>query len=95
MRSESIKAKQSLRRNSDDRVTARLVSDVKQMIASGVLAPGSKLPPERELAKNFGVNRASLRQVLKVLEIMGVLSQRVGDGTYLNDSAESIPRAAY
>lgn len=74
----------------DDRVTARLISEVKQMISSGALTPGSKLPPERELAKSFGVNRASLRQVLKVLEIMGVLSQRVGDGTYLNDSAESI-----
>jgi GntR family transcriptional repressor for pyruvate dehydrogenase complex len=60
------------------------------MISSGALTPGSKLPPERELARSFGVNRASLRQVLKVLEIMGVLSQRVGDGTYLNDSAESI-----
>lgn len=74
----------------DDRVTARLVSNIKQMILSGSLPPGSKLPPERELAKDFGVNRATLRQVLKVLEIMGVLSQRVGDGTYLNDSAELI-----
>jgi GntR family transcriptional repressor for pyruvate dehydrogenase complex len=74
----------------DDRVTARLISEVKRLISTGVLTPGSKVPPERELAKNFGVNRASLRQVLKVLEIMGVLSQRVGDGTYLNDSAESI-----
>jgi len=90
MRPESTKPKRSLRPQNDDRVTARLVSDVKHMIASGTLAPGSRLPPERELAKSFGVNRASLRQVLKVLEIMGVLSQRVGDGTYLNDSAESI-----
>ncbi|MGI9072611.1 MAG: FadR/GntR family transcriptional regulator [Bryobacteraceae bacterium] len=71
-------------------MTARLISEVKHLISTGVLTPGSKVPPERELAKSFGVNRASLRQVLKVLEIMGVLSQRVGDGTYLNDSAESI-----
>ena len=35
------------------------------------------------------MNRASLRQALKVLEIMGVLTQRVGDGTYLSASAES------
>jgi GntR family transcriptional repressor for pyruvate dehydrogenase complex len=38
----------------------------------------------------FGVSRSSLRQALKVLEIMGVISQRVGDGTYLNAAAPSI-----
>jgi len=60
------------------------------MIASGVLGPGSRLPAERDLAKQFHVNRASVRQVLKVLEMMGVLTQRVGDGTYLSTSAEAI-----
>jgi len=74
----------------DTRITARLISEIKIMIVSGVISPGSKLPPERELAKSFGVNRASVRQALKVLEIMGVLSQRVGDGTYLSSTAETI-----
>jgi GntR family transcriptional repressor for pyruvate dehydrogenase complex len=60
------------------------------MIANGTIAPGTKFPPERELAKDFGVNRASVRQVLKVLEMMGVLTQKVGDGTYLSNSAETI-----
>jgi GntR family transcriptional regulator, transcriptional repressor for pyruvate dehydrogenase complex len=74
----------------DTRVTAKLIEKIKRMISTGVIAPGAKFPPERELAKEFGVNRASLRQALKVLEIMGVLTQRVGDGTYLSASAESI-----
>jgi len=60
------------------------------MIASGALGPGSRLPAERDLAKQFHVNRASVRQVFKVLEMMGVLTQRVGDGTYLSTSAEAI-----
>jgi GntR family transcriptional repressor for pyruvate dehydrogenase complex len=77
-------------RPADSRITARLLSDFKLLMSTGKLAPGMKLPPERELAKTFGVNRGSLRQVLKVLEIMGVLTQRVGDGTYLNPTAESI-----
>ncbi len=72
------------------RVTATLIAEIKGMIASGVLAPGARLPAERDLAKQFQVNRASVRQVLKVLEIMGILSQRVGDGTYLSTSAETI-----
>lgn len=78
------------RTQTDSRVTAKLISRIKNMISTGVISPGAKFPPERELAKEFGVNRASLRQALKVLEIMGVLSQRVGDGTYLSATAESI-----
>ena len=64
------------------------------MIASGVLGPGSRLPAERDLAKQFHVNRASVRQVLKVLEMMGVLTQRVGDrkSTRLNSSHYSRSR---
>lgn len=75
---------------SDTRVTAKLISQIKTLISNGSIAPGSKFPPERELAKEFKVNRSSVRQALKVLEIMGVLTQRVGDGTYLSTSAESI-----
>ncbi|MDR3409937.1 MAG: FCD domain-containing protein [Formivibrio sp.] len=74
----------------DTRVTAKLIGRIKTMIATGIISPGSKFPPERELAKEFAVNRASVRQALKVLEIMGVLSQHVGDGTYLSESAETI-----
>src|SRR3954468_5173264 len=71
-------------------VTVRLITIFKQLIAEGVLKPGGRLPAEREMAESFGVSRSSLRQALKVLEIMGVISQRVGDGTYLNAGAPSI-----
>lgn len=73
-----------------DDVTVKLIAVFKQLISEGTLAPGGRLPSERELATSFGVSRSSLRQALKVLEIMGVLSQRVGDGTYLNSSAKAI-----
>ena len=71
-------------------LTTRLLATFKALIAEGTLAPGSRLPAERELASNLNVSRGSLRQVLKMLEIMGVVSQRVGDGTYLNAAAHSI-----
>jgi GntR family transcriptional regulator, transcriptional repressor for pyruvate dehydrogenase complex len=74
----------------DTRITAKLIGRIKEMISTGAISPGSKFPPERELAIEFKVNRASVRQALKVLEIMGVLSQHVGDGTYLSSSAETI-----
>lgn len=78
------------KRPSNNRVTATLIGAIKNMIAKGELVPGSRLPAERDLARQFGVNRATVRQVLKVLEMMGVLVQRVGDGTYLSNSAEAI-----
>jgi GntR family transcriptional regulator, transcriptional repressor for pyruvate dehydrogenase complex len=71
-------------------VTHLLILRFQQLLSDGLLSPGAKLPPERELAANFGVARSSLRQALKVLEIMGVLTQKVGDGSYLNKDASSV-----
>ncbi len=73
-----------------ENTTGRLIAAFKQLISEGSLIPGCRLPAERELAESFGVARSTLRQALKVLEIMGVISQRVGDGTYLNPAAASI-----
>ncbi|MDX2041093.1 MAG: FadR/GntR family transcriptional regulator [Acidobacteriota bacterium] len=73
-----------------DDVTGTLIGLFKRLISEGSLVPGQRLPAERELAEHFGVSRSSLRQALKVLEIMGVISQRVGDGTYLNAAAPAI-----
>src|SRR5437763_1125258 len=75
---------------SKDDITGRLIGVFKNLISEGALTPGGRLPAERDMAENFGVSRSSLRQALKVLEIMGVISQRVGDGTYLNAGAPSI-----
>ncbi len=73
-------------------LTHMLVSGLKEMIVTGELQPGSRLPPERELAKQFAVNRASVRQALKALEVMGIVHQRVGDGTYLTNDASTTLR---
>lgn len=76
--------------NGKEDVTHLLILRFQQMLSEGVLAPGTKLPPERELAAHFKVARSSLRQALKVLEIMGVITQKVGDGSYLNRDASSV-----
>jgi len=74
-------------------LTHSLVAGFRDMISSGELQPGGKLPPERELARHFGVNRASIRQALKALDVMGIVYQRVGDGTYLTQDASTTLRA--
>ena len=71
-------------------LTNQLLARFKDLISERVLQPGMKLPPERELAPKFGVSRSSLRHALKVLETMGVVIQRVGDGTYVTANAGRI-----
>jgi GntR family transcriptional repressor for pyruvate dehydrogenase complex len=71
-------------------LTHLLILRFQQMLSDGVLTPGMKLPSERELAAYFKVARSSLRQALKVLEILGVITQKVGDGSYLNRDASSV-----
>ena len=65
------------------------------MIADRTLLPGTRLPAERDLARSFAVSRNSVRQALKVLEIMGVVRQKMGSGTYLNEDASSILTEAF
>ena len=75
-------------RNED--ITKKLIREFKSMIGTRALEPNSRLPSERELAVRFGVSRGSLRQALKVLQIMGVIQQRVGDGTYLSEDSVAV-----
>lgn len=54
--------------------------------------PGEQIPPERELCLRLGVGRASLREALKSLEIMGMIETRLGDGTYVCERSEFLSR---
>jgi GntR family transcriptional repressor for pyruvate dehydrogenase complex len=56
---------------------------IQQMIETGELKPGDKLPAERELAAHFKVSRASLRAALHSIAGMGLLQFRHGSGTYM------------
>ena len=60
-----------------------IVEQLCSHIADNEMAPGDRLPAERELASKLGVSRASLSQALVALEVQGVLSVRHGDGAVL------------
>lgn len=68
---------------------ARLHDSISQqlnrLIEEGKLAPGDRLPPERELAERFKVSRNSVRDALRTLEARGLIEIRQGDGTYVRD----------
>lgn len=67
------------------RVAEEIVQQLRGLILRGEYAVGDKLPPERKLAEELGVNRASLREAIKALEHMGLVKTRQGDGTRVLD----------
>ncbi len=60
-----------------------VIQGVKDMITSGELVAGSRLPIEKDLSARFSVSRGSLREGVRALATLGVLETRQGDGTYV------------
>jgi GntR family transcriptional regulator, transcriptional repressor for pyruvate dehydrogenase complex len=67
-------------------VSAEIVAHIETLISSGSLAPGTKLPPERELAAVLKVSRVSLREAMHELEAKRVVARRPGRGTIVLDT---------
>ena len=65
-----------------------ILQQLENMILEGSLAPGEKLPPERELAKQFEVSRPSLREAIQKLEAKGLVTRRQGGGTFVKNQLE-------
>ncbi|MDQ2951668.1 MAG: FadR family transcriptional regulator [Chloroflexota bacterium] len=57
------------------------------MLERGELHPGDQLPAERALADQFQVSRASVREALRTLELLGVIETRAGGGTFVRQVA--------
>lgn len=64
-------------------LTDEAISKIKDMITSGELRPGDRLPKEADLAEHLGLSRNPLREAIKALSLIGVLVVRQGDGTYV------------
>ncbi|HUJ63190.1 MAG TPA: GntR family transcriptional regulator [Kofleriaceae bacterium] len=62
---------------------------LKAAIVGGELAPGERLPPERELAERFGISRLTLRAALATLAAAGLVTVRQGSGYTVRDVRES------
>jgi GntR family transcriptional repressor for pyruvate dehydrogenase complex len=62
-----------------------ILEQLETMILEGSLLPGQKLPPERELAKQFAVSRPSLREAIQKLETKNLVVRRQGGGTFVSD----------
>ena len=65
------------------RVSDEIVDQVRNFISEGKLKPGDRLPPERELIKEFGVSRPSIREALNSLVAQGFLEVKQGNRTFV------------
>jgi DNA-binding FadR family transcriptional regulator len=60
------------------RASSAIAEQIRTAIVTGQLGAGDRLPPERELAEQFGVSRVTVRDALRALEAMGLIDVRVG-----------------
>jgi GntR family transcriptional repressor for pyruvate dehydrogenase complex len=71
------------------RLHEEIVTIIQKQIMNGTILPGTKLPPEREMAETFNVNRTTLREALSKLENLELIEIRHGDGVYAKNFLES------
>ena len=76
------------------RIPDEIVSQIFQLVQDGALKPGDRLPAERELAQQFNVSRASVREAMRLLDMKRLVVIRPGAGTFITeDTSEAILQA--
>jgi DNA-binding FadR family transcriptional regulator len=75
------------------RLYRQIADQIRTLIKSGEFPAGARLPPERDLAKQLGVSRPSVREALIALEVEGLVEVRIGSGIYVQPP--SVNKAAH
>jgi len=73
-----------LKEHYEDSPTDKVISKVKELISSGILKPGDKLPAERKMALDFGFGRTHVREALHKLEFYGIIKTLPQSGSVVN-----------
>lgn len=66
-----------------DSVAEAVIHQLEDLVVSGILKGGTKLPSEREMSEQFEISRPKLREALKHLEEIGLLRVRHGEGSFI------------
>ncbi len=75
-----------------ERLYERIVSQIEERIVTGELKTGDQLPPEPELARQFGVSRTAVREAIKALREKQLVEVRAGRGTFITNSTPGAMR---
>lgn len=70
------------------KVYEQVIDQIKDMINEGTLKKGDRLPSERSLVEQLQVSRASIREALSALEVIGLIECRQGGGNYIKTNFE-------
>ena len=70
-------------------VVKMVLKRIEEAVINKELKPGDYLPPETELAENLGVSKSSVREAIKMLEAMGIVEVRQGDGTFIKQKPDA------
>ena len=68
---------------SSKKVYEQVIEQIQESIFNGELKKGDKLPSERELSEQMRVSRTSIREALRVLETLGVVESKQGEGNFV------------
>ncbi|MFO7247097.1 MAG: FadR/GntR family transcriptional regulator [Thermaerobacter sp.] len=71
-----------------DMVPIRVIEYLRRLRDTGELAPGDRLPSEREIAEHLAVGRNAVREAFKAMELAGMIEVRAGSGSYLTDAPD-------
>lgn len=71
------------------RIYRQIADQLADLIAAGTYPAGSCLPPERDLARQLGVSRSSVREALIALEVLRIVDVRVGAGVFVRGAADA------
>ena len=88
MKSESTQFKDISRK----RVYLEIMDQIKEKIQRKELRPGDRLPPERQWSEQLGVSRATVREAIRSMEMIGLVTCRQGEGNFINDDFTSASR---
>lgn len=67
----------------DEKTYSNVIQYIKDLVQTGVLSEGDKLPTERELSLQLNLSRNSIREALRTMETLGIIESRQGSGNYL------------
>lgn len=87
MKEATLALVEPIRRN---RLYQGIVDQIEGLLQRGELRSGDQLPPERSLAEQFQVSRASVREALRSLELLGIVETRPGGGTFVRHASADV-----
>jgi GntR family transcriptional repressor for pyruvate dehydrogenase complex len=88
-RSTQAVSRKAFRAVRKTRVSQDIIEQVRDLVTSGRLKSGDRLPSERELSQALSVSRSSVREAVRAMESLGLIQARAGEGTFVASPSAS------